>query len=274
MTVEINYTENVLNFIKVQGGRYTKAIKEAIVEADALEIFEDEAIEALTHLPGDWVRRAGEAGPIGTQTHSVGLGGELVPVRRAGFSTTDPIDEKSFAYQPFSNGAVFINPDADLGTSLHELVHRIDSVHPLLKPIIMAHVARRLGLEPEDLDGYGAHVKPFDEFEDPIRRSGIVGIEDEYALDVPGSEASAYMWRVYLDTDDLPGTHHGKKRLSNEKELEAAREGKASLHPLEIISMTLEALMLPPEYRAHFLFKKAGGDPQAMILLLGLLASV
>ena len=41
--MEINYTENVLNFIKVQGDRYTQAIKEAIVEADALEIFDHEA---------------------------------------------------------------------------------------------------------------------------------------------------------------------------------------------------------------------------------------
>ena len=38
--MEINYTENVLNFIKVQGERYTQAIKEASTEADALEIFD------------------------------------------------------------------------------------------------------------------------------------------------------------------------------------------------------------------------------------------
>jgi|TARA_R100001244_G_scaffold24193_1_gene24638 hypothetical protein len=43
MTIEINYTEMVLNFIKVQGDRWTQAIKEAVVEADALEIFDLEA---------------------------------------------------------------------------------------------------------------------------------------------------------------------------------------------------------------------------------------
>ena len=41
--MEINYTENVLTFIKVQGERYTQAIKEASTEADALEIFDHEA---------------------------------------------------------------------------------------------------------------------------------------------------------------------------------------------------------------------------------------
>ena len=43
MTIEINYTEMVLNFIKVQGDRWTQAIKEASTEADALEIFDQEA---------------------------------------------------------------------------------------------------------------------------------------------------------------------------------------------------------------------------------------
>jgi len=43
MTIEVNYTEMVLNFIKVQGNKWTQAITKACTEADALEIFDHEA---------------------------------------------------------------------------------------------------------------------------------------------------------------------------------------------------------------------------------------
>ena len=40
MTVEINYTENVIAFIKAQSDRYNEAIREASIMADAREIFD------------------------------------------------------------------------------------------------------------------------------------------------------------------------------------------------------------------------------------------
>ena len=43
MTVEINYTENVIAFIKAQSDRYNEAIREASIMADAREIFDLEA---------------------------------------------------------------------------------------------------------------------------------------------------------------------------------------------------------------------------------------
>ena len=237
-----------------------------------LELAEESVVAALESYPIDWVRRLGLAGVMALATHKeVGPDGPkpeglvpFVPVKRSSFSGWT---QRTFMWQPWSNGGVSLSPEGGDATALHEITHRMDQIHPMFRPLIWAHILRRYGLPP-DSTSMSLREKVTRINSMPARqRGGVVGYDDsEIALDL---FPAGYMGRVYLDTSD----HRFIDNPSWSYGLDIPLAGGTPMYPMEFLTVAMEALSLPAEQRPFFLYEE-GVDSETANFILGLLAMV
>jgi len=247
-----------------------------------VERVEEAIVSALSKFfPAEWIEQLRRSGTLSISSDKI-EGDNITPIKRSAFV---PVSAKKadgpFAYEMFQDGRLLINPETGLATKVHEVLHAIDHTHPLLRPIIMAHIARRLGLEPEDIN-FGKSIKSFKQVSRERKDRGDTDLSnmrevaDEYMIDAE-SKAGAYSWRIYTDGQDnlyFDGEKIVRYDADDPAYLEAIINGKLMVIPLEVMSTIMEELALPPELRSKKILDKDSGDVEMIQLVLGLLASV
>ena len=247
-----------------------------------VERVEEGIVSALSKFfPAEWIKQLRRSGTLSISSDKI-EGDDIKAIRRSAFV---PVAAKKadgpFAYEIFQDGRLLINPETGQATKVHEVLHAIDHTHPLLRPIIMAHIARRLGLEPEDTN-LGKFVKSFKQVSKERKEqadtdlSHMREVSNEYMIDTE-SKAGAYSWRVYTDGQDnlhFEGEDMKDYDADDPAYLEAIINGELMVIPLEIMSTIMEELALPPELRNKKILDKDSGDVEMIQLVLGLLASV
>ena len=247
-----------------------------------VERVEEAIVSALSKFfPTEWIEQLRHSGTLSISSDQI-EGDDITPIKRSAFvPVTAKKADGPFAYEMFQDGRLLINPETGQATKVHEVLHAIDHTHPLLRPIIMAHIARRLGLEPEDIN-FGKSIKSFKQVSRERKDRGDTDlshmreVDDEYMIDAE-SKAGAYSWRIYTDGhDDLyfNGETFARYDADDPAYLEAIINGKLTVIPLEVMSTIMEELALPPELRSKKILDKDSGDVEMIQLVLGLLASV
>lgn len=241
----------------------------------SLDEAEAAIIRALEYWPIEWIRRLGLAGRLGVRTHeerdTLDLRppepGEIVPYVPVDRSSYLPFSNRQYMWQPWEDGAVSLSPDGGDASALHEVTHRLDAIHPLFRPLVWAYIARRYNLDPDSPPS--SITKMIMKINDmPARqRGGVIAYEDkEVGIDL---FPHGYMGRTYVDRSD----HRYIDDPSWDQDLEIPRANGVEMHPMEVLTVALEAFSMPAEQRPFFLYEE-GVDSETINFILGLLATI
>ena len=239
-----------------------------------LDEAEAAVIRALESWPIEWLRRLGLGGRLGVITHREREPGDpdpepgeivpYIPVERSSYAA---FTNRQHMWKPWEDGAVSVAPDGGDAAALHELTHRLDSLHPLFRPLIWAYIARRYNLDPDSPpSSINKMIVKIGDM--PARqRGGVTGYEDnEVGIDL---FPHGYMGRTYPDRSD----HRFTDDPSWASGLEIPMANGVEMYPMEVLTVAIEAFSLPEEQRPFFLYEE-GVDSETINFILGLLAMI
>lgn len=268
----------ILALISKRRSSKTKSLKEqAAITAELeyqrslLEAAEESVMRVLENYPLDWLRKFGAAGALSIRTHRqrkhddpAPEAEEIVPYVPVDRSSYAPYVQRQTMWQPWSTGTLSLSPESGDATTLHELTHRLDMVHPLFRPLMWAHLANRYGLDPESPpSSVNKFIKEI-QLMDARHRGGVTAYSDEeVGIDLFDA---GYMGRMYPD-----GSDH--RFVDDPKSVGVPHENGVEMAPAEILTVAIEALSLPAEQRPFFLYEE-GVDTKTINFILGLLLTV